>query len=123
MTAVARSHFPLEGECDYPSNQPVALDDPVPSESTVAVIAPQFCQDPPHLVESEVRRALTSRPELHFKSLVVRRLRNGVCLEGVLEADDSAPDVDELAREVAGVECVINRLLVNRLAAPSLRHG
>jgi hypothetical protein len=121
MTAVARSHFPLDGGCDLTSLQPVALDDPVPSDSTVAVIEPQFCQTPPHQVESEVRRALIARPELHFKSLVVRRLRNGVCLEGVLEADVSAPDVDELAREVAGVECVINRLLVHKLAAPPRR--
>jgi len=121
MAAVARSHFPLEGESDFLPMQSVALDDPVPSDSTVAVIEPQFCQDPPHLIESEVRRALVARPELHFKSLVVRRLRNGVCLEGVLEADDSAPDVDELAREVAGVECVLNRLLIHKLETPNRR--
>jgi hypothetical protein len=101
--------------------QSVALDDPVPSDSTLAVIEPQFCKAPPHLVESEVRRALVARPELHFKSLVVRRVNNGVCLEGVLEADDSAPDVDELAREVAGVECVLNRLLVHKLHSPVRR--
>jgi hypothetical protein len=121
MTAVARSYFPMDGECDVPSMQSVALDDPVPSDSTIAVIEPQYCQEPPHQVESDVRRALVARPELHFKSLVVRRLRNGVCLEGVLEADDSAPDVDQLAREVAGVECVMNRLLVQKQPAPMRR--
>jgi hypothetical protein len=111
----------MDTGCDYSPMQPVALDDPVPSDSTLAVIQPQFCQAPPHQIESEVRRALIARPELNFKWLVVRRLSNGVLLEGVLEADVSAPDVDQLAREVAGVECVVNRLMVHTLAGPARR--
>jgi len=92
----------------------VALDDPVPSDSTIAVIEPRFCGETPHRIESEVRRALLGHPDLHFKVLVVRRVQNGVYLEGVLDAEVSAPDVSDLASQVPGVECVINRLLVRR---------
>ena len=118
MTAVARSYFPVEVDAASLPSQPVALDDPVPSDSQLAVFEPQFGRTPPHQIEGEVRRALVAQPALHFKSLVVRRLPNGVCLEGVVEAGAAAPDVDELAREVAGVECVINRLLIHRASKP-----
>jgi hypothetical protein len=100
----------------------VALDDPVPADSAVAVVAPDFCRAPPHHVESEVRRTLLSEPELSFTSLVVRRVPDGVCLEGVLETGDDAPDVCRLARQVLGVERVINHLLVrSRLPSPRKR--
>lgn len=112
MTAVARSHAPMDLGCDNSESRCVALDDPVPSDSVVAVIEPQCCTDPPHLTESEVRRALTSHPDLHFKLLVVRRVPHGVCLEGVLDVSGRAPDVDQIARQVPGVERVINRLMV-----------
>ncbi|MFO1096170.1 MAG: BON domain-containing protein [Planctomycetaceae bacterium] len=92
----------------------MALDDPVPSDSTVAVIEPQFLGDTPHRIESAVRRVLLAHPDLHFKVLVVRRVQNGVYLEGVLDADEGAPDVSDLASQIPGVECVINRLLVRR---------
>ena len=111
MAAVARSHFPVDEGCDSQSRS-VALDDPVPSDSVLAVIEPQFCSEEPHRIESEVRRALVAHPELHFKVLVVRRVKDGVCLEGVLDADDDAPDVSRLAGQVEGVGFVINRLLV-----------
>jgi hypothetical protein len=91
----------------------VALDDPVPSDSTIAVVEPHFCRNPPHQVESEVRRLLVSQSDLHFSSLVVRRVDDGVCIEGVLEAEEETPDLDALARRVAGVEHVINRVLVH----------
>ena len=97
----------------------VALDDPVPADSVVAVVAPDFCRSPPHQVESEVRRTLLAVPELSFASLVVRRVPDGVCLEGVLETGADAPDVCRLARTVLGVERVINHLLVrSRLPLP-----
>lgn len=122
MTVVARSRLPEDAGCDLSMSRSVALDDPVPSDSTIAVIEPHFCCSPPHQIETEVRRVLLSQPELHFKVLVVRRVKNGVCLEGVLDADEGAPDVDRLAGQVPGVECVINRLLVRReVAAPRRR--
>jgi osmotically-inducible protein OsmY len=97
----------------------VALDDPVPADSAVAVVEPDYCRAPPHQVESEVRRTLLAEPELSFASLVVRRVPDGVCLEGVLETGNDAPDVCRLARTVLGVERVINHLLVrSRLPLP-----
>lgn len=74
----------------------------------------------PHQVEEEVRRELMGQSDLRFSSLVVRRIPGGVCLEGVLEVDESeqsavgTPDVDNLARRVAGVEAVLNHLVVQR---------
>lgn len=95
-----------------------AIDDPVPADSTVAIIEPLLCAAPAHAVEREVQRALLSQPDVHFPSLVVRRVQGGVCLEGVMEIDDDGPDVTDLARRVAGVERVINHLLVR--SRPSL---
>lgn len=68
----------------------------------------------PHLIEREVRRSLLARPNLRFTSLVVRRIDNGVCLEGVVETDGERCDVDRLATQVAGVDDVLNRLVVRR---------
>lgn len=70
--------------------------------------------DRPHQVEHEVRRHLLTHPDLRFSSLVIRRIRDGVCLEGVLEADQSAPDVCSLAQSVAGVHQVLNHLVVRK---------
>ena len=39
----------------------------------------------PHRLEHAVQRHLLSHPELRFSTLVIRRIPNGVCLEGVLE--------------------------------------
>ena len=66
-----------------------------------------------HRVEQEVQRELMSVPDCRFASLVVRRLDNGgVCLQGVLEADDDIPDVCAIAQRVSGVQKVLNHLLV-----------
>jgi hypothetical protein len=45
--------------------------------------------------------------------LVIRRIPNGVCLEGVLESEGD-PDVSGVARSVAGVNEVLNHLVVRR---------
>ncbi len=65
-----------------------------------------------HLLEMDVRQRLLSQPAVHFNSLVVRRLRNGVCLQGVVQVDSDGPDVNTLALSVAGVEEVLNHLVV-----------
>jgi hypothetical protein len=57
-----------------------------------------------------VQRHLLSHPDLRFSSLVIRRIPNGVCLEGVLEQGDL--DVSNLARNVAGVDEVLNHLVI-----------
>ncbi len=65
-----------------------------------------------HRIEQEVQRELLAEPGYHFASLVIRRLDNGVCLQGVLEATDDAPDVSSIAQRVSGVAQVLNHLLV-----------
>lgn len=95
---------------DWP--QAIALDDPVPSGSCVAVVEGEHCPDHPHDVEAEVQRMLLGSPDLEFTSLVVRRVPQGVCLEGVLHGASSAHEVADLARMVSGVDVVINHLLV-----------
>jgi hypothetical protein len=71
----------------------------------------------PHVIERQVCRVLTSQPGLSFSGLVVRRLGNGVCLSGVVETSDDGTDVCGLARQVAGVDEVVNRLLVRAASA------
>jgi len=66
----------------------------------------------PHRVELEVQRELLAQPSLHFASLVVRRINNGVCLQGVLEADADSADVCRIAQRVSGVRQVLNHLVV-----------
>lgn len=78
---------------------------------------PRFASDShddtrPHLVELDVQRALLAHPRLRFSSLVVRRIDNGVCLQGVLETDEDTPDVCSIAQRVAGVTQVLNRLVL-----------
>lgn len=66
----------------------------------------------PHRIEQEVQRELLAEPQFRFASLVVRRINDGVCLQGVLETDDNSPDVCSVAQRVAGVQQVLNRLLI-----------
>ena len=72
--------------------------------------------EPPHQLEQAVRRELMSQPTLKFSSLVVRRMPNGVCLEGVVEAAGTAGDIGRIVNAVAGVDRVINRLVVRNPA-------
>ncbi len=64
----------------------------------------------PHQIELDVQRALLAHPGLRFASLVVRRIDNGVCLQGVVDAD--SPDVCHIAQRISGVRQVLNHLLV-----------
>lgn len=66
----------------------------------------------PHRLEQDVRNQLMSEPGLNFSSLVVRRIENGLCLEGVLETSDSRMDVERMVKRIAGVQNVLNCLVV-----------
>ncbi len=68
----------------------------------------------PHRLERDLRHRLMSEPSFNFQSLVVRRIENGVCLEGVLELVDEQTDVVELVRQAAGVQRVLNCLVVRQ---------
>src|SRR5271155_106790 len=74
------------------------------SRAFVEPAEPSFlprCLAAPHGLEEAVHRRLRSQPGLRIASLVIRRIPNGVCLEGVLESD-ADQDVCNLARSVAG---------------------
>ena len=70
-----------------------------------------------HQIECEVHNRLTALPGIDFSSLVIRRIANGVCLEGVVEADSDDTDVSAVARTVAGVENVLNHLVFRQRRA------
>ena len=70
----------------------------------------------PHRLEEDVQRELLAHPHLQFSSLVVRRVPGGVCLEGVLESCEPRVDVSTLVQRIAGVEQVLNHLVVRRPA-------
>ena len=70
------------------------------------------CHELPHTTELQVRRHLLGQSSLTFSSLVVRRMNNGVCLQGVVEICNDEPDFDRLVREVAAVEKVVSQLVV-----------
>ena len=54
-----------------------------------------------------MQRELMSEPACRFASLVVRRLDNGgVCLQGVMEADELVPDVCAIAQRRACAMCI-----------------
>jgi hypothetical protein len=107
---ISSPHFSL-------SDQPEQFDWHDQSEEAI------FC-DPllgQHEVEQSIWRELQSAPGVHFSSLTVRRVRDGVCLQGVMEADeDSSCDVCDIVKRVAHVENVLNQLLVRESGAPRL---
>jgi hypothetical protein len=103
------------------ASSPCGWDDPVPSVQGAGVVPPQPLAS--HQVECAVQRRLMDEPGLHFSSLVIRRVKDGVCLQGVLEADADSPDLSKLARQVEGVDRVIDQVVVHqaaRAAGPGL---
>lgn len=81
------------------------------SESAVAAV-PE-----PHSLERTIQFELLNQPHVRFSSLVVRRFRDGICLQGVIEVEGDLPDIVALAQEISGVERVMNHLVVRRQAA------
>lgn len=73
-----------------------------------------------HEVEQTIWRELHSAPGLHFSSLTVRRVPQGVCLQGVVEVDGDAtcPDICKLVKRVAQVDNVVNLLLLCEAPRP-----
>lgn len=65
-----------------------------------------------HQLETDVRRALDEADGMDIKSLVVRRMPNGICLEGVIRVASDDFDVCSAVREIEGVGEVVNHLLV-----------
>lgn len=61
---------------------------------------------------ADVRRALLSEDGLDIASLVVRRVPNGVCLEGVIRVHGDDVDVCRAVRKLAGIGQILNHLVV-----------
>ena len=97
-------------------NKDVVSDRVLEPASTLAIDSSVVAAGP-HQIEEDVQRELLGHSNLRFSSLVVRRIRDGVCLEGVLDVDETCPDVCGLARQVAGVREVLNHLVVRQSSA------
>lgn len=74
----------------------------------------------PHALERTVLHALLAQTKLRIEALVVRRMPDGLCLQGVLQCEDSGIDVVSIVRRVAGVERVLNQLVMR---SPTMQHG
>lgn len=98
-----------------PDESDVAVSFEEPTSCDTAILTPDdsviFHR---HWLEQEVRNRLMAEPNLNFTSLVVRRARDGLCLEGILETDNDADDVSRLVRHVCGAMPVLNHLVVHR---------
>jgi osmotically-inducible protein OsmY len=70
----------------------------------------------PHRLEQDIRHQLMYESNLNFTSLVVRRLQDGVLLEGVLEldAEDDSTDIVDMVRRASGVQRVLNSVVIRR---------
>jgi hypothetical protein len=64
-----------------------------------------------HRLEQHVHRALCRNGGQAYSSVVVRRLPNGVCLEGVVRASAGQFDPSRTALQVPGVKEVLNHLV------------
>lgn len=64
-----------------------------------------------HRLEFDVQHQLLTAPGLEFDSLVVRRVPDGVCLEGVLKSTGEGCELADLARKVTGVTRVLDRVV------------
>ena len=86
-------------------------------EFPAAAVAPPAAQTatlplPGHSFEARIRHDLMACSELQFSSLVVRRIPDGICLEGVVSTAEDRHGVCQLVRELAGVNAVLNHLVM-----------
>lgn len=88
--------------------------------SPAAVSDRMSCSDShfslPHAVELDVRRELLAHEEWNFHSLVVHRMKDGICLQGVIESDspETKSDVCDLVRRLTGLTSVLDQLVVQK---------
>jgi len=98
----AASPLPDESDTELPARD---------SEATESASAE------PHALERAIQLELLNQSDVRFSSLVVRRFRDGVCLQGVIEIDNDLPDIERITRELSGVNRVMNHLVVRRRAS------
>jgi len=94
-----------------------ALDDLVPGECESGI----YGETPgmPHEKEYLAQRALLKMPHVHFSSLQVHRLEDGICLTGIVKVLDQkdGSQFERVAARAAGVTQVLNRLVIQQNAA------
>lgn len=81
-----------------------------PTEVTLS--SPPAISRSTNQLETDVRQALNAADGLDVGSLVVRRLPDGICLEGVIRVSSDDFDVCSAVREIEGVGEVVNNLVV-----------
>ena len=87
------------------------LSDISSADISSAPVTPPLRHDGPHDLECLIQRTLQARPGLRFANLKVHQCPQGICLEGLLEANDDGVDLVELVNEIAGVQ-VINHVVM-----------
>jgi len=104
VAALRRAANPLpdEPDAELPANDSVSI------ESASAE---------PHALERAIQLELLNQSDVRFSSLVVHRIPDGVCLQGVIEIDNDLPDIERITRELSGVNRVMNHLVVRRRAS------
>ena len=65
-----------------------------------------------HEIEADVRRELLATEGVTVKSLVVRRLDNGVCLQGVIRFDGAEFDLGDTIRRIPGIDRILNHMVI-----------
>ena len=93
-----------------PNSPLTAMHDPVPAHSCLGTCGEQTSDG--HSLEVKIQRWLLQHPGLAFASLVVRRIPEGICIEGVLESDEGSPDLCVMLGHLPGVRRVINNIRV-----------
>lgn len=91
---------------------PVAFDDPVPFGSETELIDRPLAT--PHRIERDLQRELRASDAAHFETLTVRRLPDGVCVQGTAEGPYDREAVAELVRKIAHVERVVDQVVSHR---------
>ncbi|MEZ5942808.1 MAG: BON domain-containing protein [Planctomycetaceae bacterium] len=93
-----------------PNSPLTAMHDPVPAQSCVGVCGEKASDG--HSLEERIQRWLLQHPGLAFASLVVRRIPDGICIEGVLESDEGSPDLQVMLGHLPGVRRVVNNIRI-----------
>lgn len=91
--------------CEYDSPAP-----PPKTDDCESPVAPE----PDRQLERTLQRVLQDLPGVTFDSLVIRRVPSGVCLQGYATIDADDLDLGVIARGIAGVGDVLDRIVAIR---------
>ena len=88
--------------------------DPERKTSTQRSVKPES----PHSIERRVHHELLNSDSLKFSSVIIHRIQGGVCLEGYLTDDSDSDNACHIAKQVRGVNKVLNHLVINKNKLP-----